>query len=500
MSRSYVPASQALVGNTSNSLAIPPVWNAQPSSNGLLQRPEWTDTNAMKCWNEVFPDAMIRFKSTKEPKGRSGTDYHIRDKTNWDAIYYTLESARAKYQMSGGPVGWIRKVRRKAADNITPGAEAAKIASKFVPQDTIATPVVGAVEVILDAVKTAAKVRNQVLKGFDGVVPLFSDAELFLSTFQGDVNIQNASIKLIAATMEAVERAIGFFISNEFLRGGKAFLSGGDYGGSLLNSLNMIEMKARNLMEQADKSHMYQFHMYSQEKKRILKQLDYKADILVTGINTIEQLLGDHLQQRDRELEIARQENNRLLAENVILRSTSPMQQSMWAPPPQSAQAPALGWYINQDTLRNMIDTFDLDFFDIAFVTDKKEQLSAKHRARAEQIIHTPLFENWILPPQITLFIIVDGAVLFEREQFEDEALKVFASLLRLVVDTSVMASIKVLFTSTPGTHIARTPFEPEDLILNVDNLPRPAIGSEERMVRELQGELGDDGNCDEWR
>lgn len=75
-----------------------------------------------------------------------------------------------------------------------------------------------------------------------------------------------------------------------------------------------------------------------------------------------------------------------------------------------------------------------------------------------------------------------------------------FASLLRLVVDTSVMASIKVLFTSTPGTHIVRTPFEPEDLILNVDNLPRPAIGSEERMVRELQGELGDDGNCDEWR
>lgn len=239
--------------------------------------------------------------------------------------------------------------------------------------------------------------RNQVLEGFDGVVPLFSDAELFLSTFQGDANIRNASIELIAATIEAVERAIGFFISNEFLRGGKAFLSGGDYGGSLLNSLNMIEMKARDLMEQADKSHMYQFHMYSQETKRILKQLDYKADILVTGINTIEQLLGDHLQQRDRELEIARQENNRLKAENVILRSTSPMQQSMWAPPPQSAQAPALGWYINQDTLRNMIDTFDLDFFDIAFVTDKKEQLSAKHRARAEQIIHTPLFENWIV-------------------------------------------------------------------------------------------------------
>ncbi|KAF5847605.1 hypothetical protein GGP41_000358 [Bipolaris sorokiniana] len=613
MSRHYVPASQALVANTNNSLATPPASNAPPGSNGLPQRPEWTDTNAMKFWNEVFPDAMIRFKSTKEPKGRSKTVYHIRDKPNWDTIYETLELARSEYQRSGGPVGWIRKVRRKVADNITPGAEATKIASKLVPQDPIATPVVGAVEVVLDAVKTAATVRNQVLAGFDGVVPIFSDVEVFLSTFQGDVNIRNASIDLIAATLEAVERAIGFFISNEFFRGGKALLSGGDYEESLLESLTMIQTKARDLIQQALKSHIFQFHMYSQETRRVLEQLTNKVDILVTGNNKIEQLLRDHLQQKDRELEVARQENIYLKVENGILRSTSPIQQSMWAPPPQSAQAPALGWYISQDTLRNMIDTFDLDFADIAFVMDKKEQLSGKDKARAEQIIHTQLFQNWIvsassskllvhwdlhrpkkiaevsplsvfcmtlvqslrtkdrfmsalwfcgrhvdesdpgartggramllslidqllrqfefdtrplhnhidlvslqegglevlikllhslvrqLPPQTTLFIIVDGAVLFERDQFEAEALRVFASLIILVADTSVMASIKVLFTSTPGTHIVRGAFEPEDLILSVDNLPRPAIGSEERMVRELKGELGDDGDGDEW-
>jgi hypothetical protein len=116
--------------------------------------------------------------------------------------------------------------------------------------------------------------------------------------------------------------------------------------------------------------------------------------------------------------------------------------------------------------------------------------------------VHIELL-SWLvrqLPLQITLFIIIDGAVLFEREQFEDEALAVFASLLRLVADTGVMASIKLLFTSTPGTDIIREAFEQEDLILSVDKLPCPAMGSEERMVRELQGELGDDGSHDEWR
>lgn len=608
MSKQYVPAAQALVANTNNSLVTPPASNVSFSSNGLPQRPEWTDTNAMKFWNGIFPESMARFKYTKEPKGRSRTLYHIRDKTDWDTIYDTLESARAKYQKSGGSVGWIRKVRRKAADNITPGAEAAKIASRVVPQDKIATPVLGAVEVLFDAVKTAATVRNQVLAGFDGLVPIFSDVELFLSMFKGDANIQIASIDLIATTLEAVEGAIGFFISNEFFRGGKALLSGEDYEKSLLESLEMIQTRARDLIQQALKSHIFEFHMYSQETKRLHEQLAYKVDILVTGSNSIEQLLKDHLQQKDRELEATRKENIYLRVENGILRSISPKQQSMWTPPPQPTQAPALDWYISRDTLRRMIDTFDLDFADVAFVMDKKEQLPAKDKARAEQIIHTQLFRNWIvsassakllvhwdfhrpktiaevsplsvfcmtiaqslrakdrfvstiwfcgrhidesepgvrtggrvmlsslidqllrqfqfdtrplhndidleslqegnlealtkllsslvrqLPPTMTLFFIIDGTVLFEREEFEAEALPVFLSLIRLVADTSVMASVKVLFTSTPGTDIVRGAFEQEDLILSVDSLPRLAIGSEERMVRELEGELEGDG------
>lgn len=65
------------------------------------------------------------------------------------------------------------------------------------------------------AVKTAASVRNQVLQGFDGLIPLFSDVELFLSTFPDDVNIRKASVDLTLQTLHAIERAITFFLSNE---------------------------------------------------------------------------------------------------------------------------------------------------------------------------------------------------------------------------------------------------------------------------------------------
>jgi hypothetical protein len=61
----------------------------------------------------------------------------------------------------------------------------------------------------------ASKVRHQVLGGFDGLIAIFSDVELFLGTFPEDANIRNASVDLTAATLEAIERAIGFFISNE---------------------------------------------------------------------------------------------------------------------------------------------------------------------------------------------------------------------------------------------------------------------------------------------
>jgi hypothetical protein len=162
MSNQYVPNSQALVPMPNNgSLAAsssypsPALYPPGPPStvNSPPPRPAWTDTKAMLFWNTIFHTALIKFKSnpaTPEPKGRSQTPYSIRNKGDWDDIYDTLELARSEYQKVVGPLGWLRKIRRKAADNVAPLATIAQTASDIAPNNPYSTPVLGAVGVLLD--------------------------------------------------------------------------------------------------------------------------------------------------------------------------------------------------------------------------------------------------------------------------------------------------------------------------------------------------------------
>jgi hypothetical protein len=105
--------------------------------------------------------------------------------------------------------------------------------SALIPDSPFSTPVLGAVVVILDvrrtrssrqrlgltrsfsqALKTTAEVREQALTGFDGLIHLFSDVELFLGTFPSDDNIKRASLELTVSTFQAIEQAIYFFTTN----------------------------------------------------------------------------------------------------------------------------------------------------------------------------------------------------------------------------------------------------------------------------------------------
>jgi hypothetical protein len=63
----------------------------------------------------------------------------------------------------------------------------------------------------------------------------------------------------------------------------------------------------------------------------------------------------------------------------------------------------------------------------------------------------------------------------------------VLAFLLTLTANPSVSATVKVLFASTPGPDTIRVSFEAENLILNVDAVPRLEwTPSDERWAREL--------------
>ncbi|KAK1518532.1 hypothetical protein CABS01_06066 [Colletotrichum abscissum] len=312
----------------------------------------------MNFWNGIFPKAMHQLRSTPPPKDRASTIFDIRNKHDWDTVYSTLDEARNKYQREGGPLGWLRKVRRKGADNITSVEGIVKIVSKATPNDPYATPILGALEVLLDAVKTAASVRKQVLEGFEGLVPIFSDVELFLGTFQGDLNIENASVDLTATTLGAIEYAIGFFISNEFSRGGKAFLKVGGYESDLRQSLESIKEKSKALMEEAAKSHIHEFHLYSRETRKFQEGL---SQAMNSGFNKMEALM----------LEYAERQEERF-----------------------------------QQQSREYEHVSDIDLIDMNFVTNKKNQFPPRQRVLAEQIVNTLFFRDWMVSPHSTKLLI----------------------------------------------------------------------------------------------
>ncbi|KAK6069776.1 hypothetical protein SCUP515_08789 [Seiridium cupressi] len=82
------------------------------------------------------------------------------------------------------------------------------------------------------------------------------------------------------------------------------------------------------------------------------------------------------------------------------------------------------------------------------------------------------------LPTDITLLCIIDGVVMFEREEFRRKALMVFSSLLTTCNDRAISSTLKVLFTSTPGTGLTRAAFEPQGLILDAGRLRAKALES----------------------
>ncbi|KAJ4358587.1 uncharacterized protein N0V89_003171 [Didymosphaeria variabile] len=124
-------------------------------------------------------------------------------------------------------------------------------------------------------------------------------------------------------------------------------------------------------------------------------------------------------------------------------------------------------WSFDTESLHNQVNTENLMSGDLRATID--------------------LFVSLVrqLPQGIALFFVIDGAVVYEGEEFQD-AVPVILSLIRLSNDTGMRASIKLLITSAPATYYIRESFEKEGLILNVDSSSVSAVASEERMVREL--------------
>lgn len=78
-------------------------------------------------WNDLLLELLTRSKSTK-----LDLEGFVTRTIGLDAIYETLELVRDDLRKAGGPVRWLRKIKRTAADNVAPLKSAALIVSKLV--------------------------------------------------------------------------------------------------------------------------------------------------------------------------------------------------------------------------------------------------------------------------------------------------------------------------------------------------------------------------------
>ncbi|KAJ4409143.1 hypothetical protein N0V82_009556 [Gnomoniopsis sp. IMI 355080] len=176
----------------------------------------------MEFWDSIFRKSVDRFQALwlDAPKNRekSGWNYSVRDKSTWEDVYSQLQKAREYYD--GDTKGlWGRyakgytKKRRWVVDHSGP---VARQAVKFVPTMDYATPVIAAVQVLVDAFETTSRVRETMTKGLekDDLEGKFANIERFLATFPKDAAVEEASVELIAATLKTIEDAIGFFLES----------------------------------------------------------------------------------------------------------------------------------------------------------------------------------------------------------------------------------------------------------------------------------------------
>ncbi|EPE09049.1 hypothetical protein F503_06825 [Ophiostoma piceae UAMH 11346] len=239
-----------------------------PSAASVLSaRPHAEPSAALEFWDELFAPSMNRFvlahpQEADEIKERGS----IRCQNDWTGVFDTLEAAKNAYsQTDKGFKGIFRKVYRKSADHSS--TSVVKMAKEVVDND-YASPVLGALQLVLEAAAKAAMLRQDMLGAFDQIDRNFTEVEVYRQAFAGDENITDASIGLVAAVLHAVEMVIGFFVSKTYKRLFRATFTIDEYRAKIDKSLTDIDQKSSDLLREV---HMTEAHRGQQFQERVIQ-------------------------------------------------------------------------------------------------------------------------------------------------------------------------------------------------------------------------------------
>ncbi|KAK5658405.1 hypothetical protein OQA88_2382 [Cercophora sp. LCS_1] len=393
---------------------------ALPRDDPPPPRPLAEPVEALKFWDTLFPIAMDQFKKERplEPETLVKLDLRIRDENNWTSVFDKLERAKQDYSnVDKGFKAKFRSVYRTIADN---AMQPLMNVTRLVPDVEYVTPVLGIVEILLEAATTAARVRQQVLSGFDDIDMMFSQVELFLQIYRGDENIRRASVNLISATFHAIESAMKFFLRSTWKKGFSATFKGEDYQQDVTESLSNVKSLSATLINEAENSHQYEM---SSSMKEILRSESPIAShlyayvahpFLQPSVTREWQTVCNQLRRMPHDLRngfmVLLSELQRNRRENLSLSlAVQDIREALSrAPSPVPAGAlPSASTTVPSQTLLDWIDIPDLAAHDMEYIAERRNVRVPPHeQARAEQIVRTQQFRDWLASPSSTQLLI----------------------------------------------------------------------------------------------
>ncbi|KAL8376851.1 hypothetical protein RB595_007805 [Gaeumannomyces hyphopodioides] len=209
---------------------------------------------AMVFWNAILEPAMTRFSTQNRPEAKTLVEkpqYSIRAKKEWRGIHENLQNAQDVFNGAGKPVlSKLKYMYRKVADH----TETLQEIIELVPDEgTYVSLVKSVLGLLLSPLHAAAQTRMKVTGFADGedMKKGFSKVEIFLAAFPGDQNIREASVDLIACVLNAVERAILYFLSSTMSR------AVGSMKQDLSDDIDKISAQTKELMERVEESHIW---------------------------------------------------------------------------------------------------------------------------------------------------------------------------------------------------------------------------------------------------
>ncbi|KAH7325574.1 hypothetical protein B0I35DRAFT_474336 [Stachybotrys elegans] len=370
---------------------LPPRMRAEPGT-------------ALQFWDQLFPQAMDQHVTTHpdEPSEIKKKGRRIRDKNSWNDVYDELEAAKDAYsQTDTGFKGVLRKVYRKSADRSADINVAVLKTGQNVLNNEYVTPVLGALQVVLEASAKAVKLRQDMVAAFDDIDRRFAEVEVYLQAFKGDENIRVASIDLIAAVLHAVELVLSFFVSRTYKRVLRSTFTMDQYRDKIDQSLRDIETKSSNLLREVNMSRTHREGIFQQ-------QVLYDTTVTKFAGTQLHRMMNRGRNEMKSMFDNLMHKMNSI--EAAISRSPSPVSPShlykIAAILPETGGA---GRYntATTDEVLDWIGIPNLAEEDLEFVaTHSHVDISDAQQGRAEQLVMTHQLQEWLSSPASSQLLI----------------------------------------------------------------------------------------------